>query len=81
MSMLDILKVGIQGFQLIKTVELVVFGDEVTEHGCFQSRGGPQIIHFNRGFHYKPSILGYQYFWFNTHMGHMGGWNGNMEMK
>ena len=23
---------------------------------------------FNRIFHYKPSILGYQYFWFNTHM-------------
>ena len=23
----------------------------------------PQIIHFNRGFHYKPSILGYPYFW------------------
>ena len=25
--------------------------------------GGPQIIHFNRVFHYKPSILGYPYFW------------------
>ena len=24
---------------------------------------GPQIIHFNRVFHYKPSILGYPYFW------------------
>ena len=23
----------------------------------------PQIIHFNRVFHYKPSILGYLYFW------------------
>ena len=23
----------------------------------------PQIINFNRGFHYKPSILGYHYFW------------------
>ena len=23
----------------------------------------PQIIHFNRIFHYKPSILGYPYFW------------------
>ena len=23
----------------------------------------PQIIQFNRGFHYKPSILGYPYFW------------------
>ena len=22
-----------------------------------------QIIHFNRGFHYKPSIFGYHYFW------------------
>ena len=31
--------------------------------GCFQKRGYPQIIHFNRIFHYKPSILGYPYFW------------------
>ena len=23
----------------------------------------PQITHFNRVFHYKPSILGYHYFW------------------
>ena len=23
----------------------------------------PQIIHFNRVFHYKPSIAGYPYFW------------------
>ena len=23
----------------------------------------PQIIQFNRVFHYKPSILGYTYFW------------------
>ena len=23
----------------------------------------PQILHFNRVFHYKPSILGYPYFW------------------
>ena len=23
----------------------------------------PQIIHFNSVFHYKPSILGYPYFW------------------
>ena len=23
----------------------------------------PQIINFNRGFHCKPSILGYHYFW------------------
>ena len=26
--------------------------------GVSKNRGGPQIIHFNRVFHYKPSILG-----------------------
>ncbi len=26
--------------------------------GCFQKQWYPQIIHFNRVFHYKPSILG-----------------------
>ena len=31
--------------------------------GCFQKSWYPQIIHFNRVFHYKPSILGYHYFW------------------
>ena len=29
----------------------------------FPKLGYPQIIHFNRVFHYKPSILGYPYFW------------------
>ena len=28
-------------------------------YGCFQKKWYPQIIHFNRVFHYKPSILGY----------------------
>ena len=28
-----------------------------------ENYGYPQIIHFNRVFHYKPSILGYRYFW------------------
>ena len=28
-----------------------------------ENRGYPQIINFNRVFHYKPSILGYPYFW------------------
>ena len=28
-----------------------------------ENRGYPQIIHFNRVFHYKSSILGYPYFW------------------
>ena len=40
--------------------------------GVSKNRGGaPQIIHFNKVFHYKPSILGgkiHPYFWFNTHM-------------
>ena len=31
--------------------------------GCFRKWWYPQIIHFNRVFHYKPSILGYPYFW------------------
>ena len=29
----------------------------------------PQIIHFNRVFHYKPSILGYPYFWKHPNIG------------
>ena len=28
-----------------------------------KNSGNPRIIHFNRVFHYKPSILGYPYFW------------------
>ena len=36
-------------------------------HGCFQKYGYPQSIHFNRVFHYKPSILGYPYFWKHPH--------------
>ena len=32
--------------------------------GVDKNRGiSPQIIHFNRVFHYKSSILGYLYFW------------------
>ena len=34
-----------------------------TIFGCFRKQWYPQIIHFNRVFHYKPSILGYLYFW------------------
>ena len=33
------------------------------DFGCFLKWWYPQIIHFNRVFHYKPSILGYPYFW------------------
>ena len=32
---------------------------DVSENSGFY----PQIINFNRVFHYKPSILGYPYFW------------------
>ncbi len=33
--------------------------------GCWTKNRGktPKIIHFNRVFHYKPSILGFSYFW------------------
>ena len=34
--------------------------------GCFRKLWYPQIINFNRDFHYKPSILGYHYFWKNS---------------
>ena len=36
---------------------------DTTENGCFRKLWYPQIIHLNRVFHYKPSILGYHYFW------------------
>ena len=31
--------------------------------GVSKNNWYPQIIHSNRVFHYKPSILGYPYFW------------------
>jgi len=31
--------------------------------GVSENSGTPKIIHFNRDFHYKSSILGYLYFW------------------
>ena len=36
-----------------------------------ENSGTPQIIHFNRVFHYKPSILGYPYFWKHSFGGTM----------
>ena len=38
------------------------FGEK-QEKGVSKNHDTPQIIHFNRVFHYKPSILGYPYFW------------------
>ena len=49
-----------------------------TTFGCFLKCWYPQIIHFNRVFHYKPSILGYPYFWKHhskIHLGPMGAWD------
>ena len=42
--------------------------------GVSENSGTPQIIHFNKGFHYKPSILGYPYFWKHLYrpMKHLG---------
>ena len=39
----------------------------ISTHGCFQKSWYPQIIHSNRVFHYKPSILGCPYFWKHPH--------------
>ena len=33
------------------------------DYGGFQKWWYPQVIHFNRVFHYKPSIFGYPNFW------------------
>ena len=35
--------------------------------------GYPQIIHFNRVFHYKPSILGYPYCWKHPYISKIAG--------
>ena len=55
-------QVGTSGNATVKTVwkemRFLIHLD-----GCFQKKWYPQIIHFNRVFHYKPSILGYPYFW------------------
>ena len=37
-------------------------GQMSSPFGCFRKWWYPQIIHFNKVFHYKPSILGYPYF-------------------
>ena len=36
---------------------------DLLDMGVSKNRGAPQIIHFNRVFPYKPSILGYHHFW------------------
>ena len=38
-------------------------GFQINNKGVSENSGTPQIIHFNRAFHYKPSILGYPFFW------------------
>ena len=40
--------------------------------GCFRKWWYPQIIHFDRVFHYKPSILGYHHFWKHPLKAHTG---------
>ena len=37
--------------------------ESTTIYGRFRTWWYPQIINFNRDFHYKSSILGYPYFW------------------
>ena len=40
---------------------------QINKYGGFLKWWCPQIIHFNGVFHYKPSILGYHYFWKPLH--------------
>ena len=37
--------------------------------GVSENGGTPKSSHFNRDFHYKPSILGYHYFWKHPYVG------------
>ena len=50
---------------------LFYIGDEILPSyiGCFLKWWYPQIIHFNRVFHYKPSILEIPRIFGNTHLG------------
>ena len=44
--------------------------------------GYPQIIHFNRVFHYKASILGYPYFWKHPNVSiNDGPWGSNPRLQ
>ena len=47
--------------------------EELRKLWVFPKIGVPQIIHFNRVFHYKPSILGYQHFLGNPPVGVFSG--------
>ena len=49
----------------IQSIKLLMHHMDVSENSGFS----PQIIHFNRVFHYKPSILGaHPYFWKHPHV-------------
>ena len=50
-------------FSMAGNGEAPYFLNRKTTFGGFRKWWYPQIIHFNRDFHYKPSILGYPYFW------------------
>jgi hypothetical protein len=52
--------------KLIKQMEIELVETKFMTHltgGFFPKWGYPQIIHFDRIFHYKPSILGYPHLW------------------
>ena len=50
--------------------------DALVVSGCFQIWGYPQIIHFNRIFHYKPSILGVSPLFLETPIYRVSGFEG-----
>ena len=51
-----------------------------SRYGCFRKWWYPQIIHFNRDFHYKSSILGYPYLG-NTHIPPDCGWRDGYQVQ
>ena len=54
---------GRLGWEAVVVIPSKLPPGSISKYGCFLKWWYPQIIHFNRVFHYKPSILGYHYFW------------------
>ena len=50
-------------------------------YGCFQKLWYPQIINYHRVFPYKPSILGYPYYWKHPYIGDIIRYNKAMIYK
>ena len=58
----------VTGVRWYKHTPIGSFYDIFASMDVSENNGTPQIIRFNKVFHYKPSILGYHYFWKHLHV-------------